>query len=171
MTSYQSQPQQKRVAALCIFALFIICLLLVLIAGAKAYKSLVSADNATKVTRFAEGIFENSVRACDEAGSVKRGTAFEGDMLVLSQTTKAGVFETRFYLYQGTLMQEYVSQSSPLNPDLAVPVMQTQEFSFLYKNNLLTITTDEGTAEIAVRSSMLNSKGTARPIEREVAHV
>lgn len=148
---------QGKLSALLLFALFIVTLLLVLAAGVKAYQALVASEQSTKQTRFVEGVLQNSVRASDEAGSVRRTQGPEGDALVLSQTTEAGVFETRYYVYHGQLLQEYTASDLPCNPELATPLAATDTFSFSYDNHLLSVTTAVGTTDIALRSGVLSA--------------
>lgn len=162
MSKTQHTSTKSKVAALVLFALFIVCLLLVLVAGVKAYSTLATADAVTKTSRFSGGMLENNVRAFDELDAVTSAQGPQGTALVLTQTTPAGAFETRLYQYNGELMQEYVAQEAPFSPELAVPVMRTKTFSFSFENNLLTIVTDEGRTYVAIRSGAGTANGQMR---------
>ena len=51
-----------RTAALALFTLFAVALLLALVAGVRVYAALVSAEDAVEDDRFATGLLVNSVR-------------------------------------------------------------------------------------------------------------
>lgn len=158
-----SLVSRNKVAGLVLFTIFVVCMLLVLVVGVKIYASAAAAEDASNLQRFSSGVLENSVRACDEAGSVAKVKGPEGNALVLKQTTDAGVFETRFYLFQGMLVQEYVPAGTPFSPDTATDIAKTSTFEFTNTAGLLTVTTDEGTTIIALRSS-----GTTSPTQQGV---
>ena len=84
--------------------------------------------------------------------AVSVGAGPEGRSLVLTERLANGTYETRIYLYRGQVVEEYSVAGTPYTPDKATPVVATGTFDFTYSQGLLTIVTDEGRAEVALRS-------------------
>lgn len=140
-----------KVAALVLFALFTVVLLVALAAGVRAYAHLTDAQDQVRTDRFADNLVVNAVRAADAFNAVSAADGPEGPVLVLSQRTAAGTFQTRIYASEGTLYQEYALDEAPLDPKTATPIMQTDTFAFSFADGLLEVTTDQGTACVALR--------------------
>lgn len=142
-----------RTAALALFTLFAVALLLALVAGVRVYAALVSAEDAVEDDRFATGLLVNSVRGADAIDAVGAAAGPQGEALVLTERARGGAFQTRIYMYDGMLMQEYAVQDAPFNPQSATPVLATDSFWFAFDDGLLTIGTDQGTTCVALRSA------------------
>lgn len=137
---------------LIIFALFVAALLAALILGTRAYSQISRMSDDVDTRRQALGVVVNSVRASDASGAVGTLDGPEGQALVLTEHLDSGDYETRFYLYQGNLVQEYTLAGTPCTPEKASVLAPSKKFDFTYKDGLLTITTDEGTASVALRN-------------------
>lgn len=146
------REQTKGIAPIILFALFVILLLLALVAGLRSYAAEVASSDESKATRLSVGFLANTVRSFDSTGFVSTGEGPEGEALVLVEHTPAGDFETRIYAYQGSLLQEYALADADYAPQSATVLFQTDEFDFSVSGNLLTIKTQAGTANVALRS-------------------
>lgn len=135
-----------------LFALFVITLLLAIVAGTKVYSALSTMRDASNADRLAMGLLVNSVRAQDAVDSVSVGKGPEGSSLVLTERLTSGTYETRIYLYKGQVVEEYALAGSTYAPAKATPIVNTTQFDFSYADGLLTIVTDQGSADIALRS-------------------
>lgn len=142
----------RGVAPLILFALFIVVLLLLLAGGVRVYQSLVAEQDVVKAQRFGTGLLVNSVRAADAYDAISAGPGPEGEVLVLSEATAAGMVETRIYLHEGRLLQEYVLAGADYRPDQALEIMQTDAFSFSFADGLLTLSTSYGSVDVALRT-------------------
>jgi hypothetical protein len=71
---------------------------------------------------------------------------------VLVERLRSGTYETRIYLYQGHVVEQYAVAAKPYEPEKATPIVPSETFSFSFEDGLLTITTDAGSAEVALRS-------------------
>ena len=91
------------------------------------------------------------MRANDSKGAIAQGQGPEGKSLVVVEPLDSGTYETRFYLYEGKVVQEYSLAGSGYTPEKATEVTASDSFDFSYSNGLLTVTTDQGTAEVALR--------------------
>lgn len=150
---------------LLLFGAFIILLLLGLWMGTVAFRAINTMQNTTDDARLSLNSLQNRVRSFDEAGSFSTGDGPEGPAMVFTYKLDAGNYETRIYLYEGFLVQELAFSTDPYLPMTATKIVETSTFQFNYNNGLLTITTDQGTAKVALRSEAnasttnLNSSG------------
>ncbi len=141
-----------RVFTVILFVMFIVLLLLAIMAGTLVYKNLSTMSSVANDSRVALSLLANSVRGVDAAGAVGVGVGPEGNALVLTETFPSGTFETRIYLYKGQVMQEYAVTGAEYTPERATPVVASKTFGFEYADGLLSLTTDHGTAEVALRT-------------------
>lgn len=132
---------------------FFLALLLALFAGATVYKGIFDNTTTTNNARQGAGLVCNAIRANDEKGTIAVGEGPEGRSLVIREMLATGTYETRFYLYQGNVVQEYSLATNPYTPAKATAVTASSAFDFSYSHGLLTVTTDQGTAEVAMRSA------------------
>jgi len=151
--SSSSGHDWNRVFTLVIFALFVVALLVTIVMGTQTYSSLASQKERSEDQRIALNLITNSVKANDGPNSVQIGNGPEGRALVLAETLDSGSYETRFYLYQGNIVEEYSLASSGYTPEKAVVVAPSQNFDFTYANGLLTINCDQGSSSVAIRSA------------------
>ena len=143
----------SRIPSLVLFALFIIVLLIALVAGVRAYSSIVNEGDNADEQRFANGLIINSVRAMDSYASIQEGQGPQGKSIVLLENTDAGFFETRIYLWQGEVILEFASSYEPYQPSRGTKLMVSQTFDIVLEPGILHVTTDEGTTDIAIRSN------------------
>lgn len=147
------------VTSLVLFALFFVVLLLALVAGVRVYSSIVDDRSASEELRMEHGFLVTSVQSADSAGSVSIGQGPEGPSLVISENTLAGTIETRIYAYMGSVVQEYVKAESPISPNAATVIFKSALFEPSITGNLVSIVTDTGLTEVALRADMPEGKG------------
>ena len=149
-----SRKSEKYVGVfpLLLFAFFVIALLMAIIAGTSIYRSLSNMRASSNDARLGLNLIANSVRASDASGSVAVGTGPEGRSLVLVESMPSGTYETRIYRYQGSILEEYSLAGSSYTPGKATRLTGSQTFGFSYKGGLLTVTTDQGSVDIALRN-------------------
>ena len=135
-----------------LFALFIVALLIAITAGTGLYRALVDVREQADASRLATGLIANSVRAADAVDAVGAGQGPEGLSLVLTERLDNGTFETRIYAYQGSIVEEYALADAAYTPEKASPIVESQRFAFSYENGLLTVETDDGSVQVALRS-------------------
>ena len=104
-----------------------------------------------RAQRKGAGLICNVVRANDSKGAIAQGQGPEGKSLVVVEPLDSGTYETRFYLYEGKVVQEYSLAGSGYTPEKATEVTASDTFDFSYSDGLLAVTTDQGTAEVALR--------------------
>ena len=153
-----SVPVRERTAnysrffTLALFALFIVMLMIALLACVSVYKTLSASGAAADSERLSKSLLANVVRANDAADAVSIIQGPEGKALVLTERLDSGNYETRIYLYEGAVMQEYVVEGSDFTPASGIKVIESKTFDVDYSNSLITINTDGGTVKVATRS-------------------
>ena len=143
----------RRIFSILLFTVFVVVDLLALAAGTSSYGSLtkMQATNDARITSLGPVI--SSVRANDAEGGVRKSfDAPEGEALVLTQSDDQGSYETRIYLYQGKIMQEFALANAPYTPSKATELASSSTFEFSYNDDVLTIRTDAGEGKVALRN-------------------
>ena len=142
----------KRIFPALTLGVFFLALLLALASGAMVYKAISDSTTANNAERTGAGLICNAIHANDAKGAIAIRSGAEGRSLVIEEILNTGTYETRFYLHDGKVLQEYSLATSPYSPDKATVVTTSNTFNFTYSHGLLTVTTDQGTAEVAIRS-------------------
>ena len=125
--------------ALTVFAVFAVCVLLVLLYGADCYADLVRRGEETFRSRTAVGYLTTRVRQA-ESVSV---TDLEGcDALVFHENTDGLSFVTYVYCYEGFLRELYCAPGASLPPSAGEKIMEAEKLSLLAADGLLTANID-----------------------------
>lgn len=150
-----SQYQEKsggRFFTVILFAFIVFFLLITLFVGMQVYSFINSSREASDDTRLGLSLITNSVRMNDAVDAIGVGNGPQGNALVLTERLDSGSYETRIYLYQGMIVEEYAIAESPYTPAKARELVESDSFEFDYANGLLSIYTDQGTAYVAIHS-------------------
>lgn len=142
---------------LVLFGAFVVLLLLGLWMGTVAFRTITVMQDATDDARLALTSLQNRVRSFDQADSFGTAQGPEGPAIVFTYKLEAGDYETRLYLYQGALVQELAFSTDPYLPMTATKIVETSTFAFTCENGLLSVTCDQGTVDVALRSEVLTS--------------
>lgn len=139
---------------LLLFGAFVILLLLGLWLGTVAFRSITATQATTDNARLALNSVHNRVRSFDALDAFSVGSGPEGPSMVFTHKLEAGNYENRLYLHEGALVQELAFDTDPYLPMTASTIVDTQTFAFSYDASagLLTVTTDQGTVDVALRS-------------------
>ena len=164
----QQRRYPMRLFSIALMTVFFVFLMFGLAAGARMYQSAVEAHDLANQLHLQSGLITNVIRYNDVAVAVREGEGPEGPSLVLVRTLSSGTYETRIYQYQHKVMQEFTAAGRPYNPAGATPLLDTDTFDFSIDGNLVTITCDQGSFAVALRSDTAGeSVRTAAPITTE----
>lgn len=156
MTTIRSSKAGKNRAALfsgLLMLVFLGILLLALFTGVTIYQHVANAQLSSDQNRLGTQVIANNIRSKDGSGMVRIGTGPEGRSLVLVEELETGNYETRIYLTNGQIVQEYAFAGAAYNPDKAVKLVDSSKFLISYDSGLVTIVTDQGASEIALRAT------------------
>lgn len=143
----------NRLLTLLLFLMITILLLIALSLSVNVYRSLTVSHAEQTALREKVSLVANTVRLFDTENSVSTREGLEGPALVLAEDVDSQKFEMRYYLYEGSVMQEYLLASAPYSPDSAAAVFSSSQFDVAVSGNLVTITTDAGVSRVSLRSA------------------
>lgn len=136
--------------ALLLFGVFAVCVLVVLLTGADAYRRLTQRDRAAYDRRTCVQYVATRVRQADALD----GVAVEDFGGTACLTLRDGGYATRVYCYDGWLMELYCADGSELSPEDGERVMAARELDLSLADGLLTIAAVDGQG---TRSTLLLS--------------
>lgn len=144
------------------FCVFALCILLVLLTGARSYRGLAARDSASYSRNIAARYVAAKIRHADMADSIFVGdfsgenqTAEKGTTLFLAEKDGGRTYYTRIYCYKGFVRELYAPASDSFQPADGDTVLAAEELRFRLERNtgLLTVySTDRGgqTAEVTL---------------------
>ena len=148
----EQQKSSSRLFTVLLMGVFFVVLMGMLAAGASIYSSIVEVKSYTDDAHVQSGLLANTVHVNDSVFAVESGEGPEGPSLVLVEALETGTYETRIYRYHDTIYQEYAIAGRECNPKSATPLFKSKTFEFSFDGELLSLTTDQGTLEVALRS-------------------
>lgn len=131
---------------------FLAILLVALVTGVTIYKNVANIQLSTDEGRLGKQLIGNTVRARDGVNAVRVGVGPEGPSLVLVEYLDTGTYETRIYLINDAIVEEYTVSGTPYDASRSVKLADSSKFDLSYDSGLLTIKTDQGTTEVALRT-------------------
>lgn len=143
--------------ALGLFVLFVAALSLALVAGVRSYAGIVDVNDEARDQRVANGAIANTLHAMDSYDAIGADELDQGKALVVRESTDVGVFENRIYLWKGNVLLEFALAGDPYVPSRGIKLVASDTFDFTIDGSLVSITTDEGTTEVAMRSGQVMS--------------
>ncbi len=148
--------------ALLLFGIFAVCLLAVLLSGAKTYRSLTERGRAAYDRRVCAQYLAARVRQADRQNAVRVAQFGDGDALVLSEEIDGAEYETRVYVSGGYLMELFCAADAELSPGDGQRIMPAEKLEAVYSGGLLTLrlTVEGDTAQIVL--SLRSEKGERR---------
>lgn len=135
-----------------LLAVFFIVLMIGLAAGVAMYQATANNQIDINNARMQAGLLASNVHANDDASALGVGEGPEGRSLVLTKYAGDDSYELRIYLYKGHIVQEYSLTGSEYTPSRAQALLESDSFSFQLHGSLLTLTTDQGSTNVALRS-------------------
>jgi hypothetical protein len=135
-----------------LLGVFFIVLMIGLAAGVAMYQATANNQIDTNNARMQAGLLASNIHANDGASALGTGEGPEGRSLVLTKRVDGNAYELRIYLYKGYIVEEYSVAGSEYTPERAQPLLQSKSFDFQLRGSLLTLSTDQGSTNVALRS-------------------
>lgn len=143
----------RNVFAAVLFAVLAVMMFAALAAGTGAFRAIAADGQAASQQRLGTSLLANTVRGADAADAVSAAEGPEGPALVLSEHLDTGDFETRLYLSDGWIVQEYAPAGAEYSSDAATRMVESQTFSFQIEPSAVRLSCDEGETLVALRSA------------------
>ena len=157
MKKRTTQHQIDGLAALLLFGIFAVCVLMVLLTGANAYRRLTERDQQAYQRRTCAQYIAARVRQADSLGGVALESFGDGYALALTEDEN---YHTLVYCYDGWLMELYCGVDAELEPQDGERLLEMDGLEFSLKDGLLTAAIDgaDGTEDV-LRLSLRSGKG------------
>lgn len=142
---------------LLLFGVFAVCVLIVLLTGARAYRGLTERDRAAYDRRTCVQYIATKVRQGDLTGGIAVEPFGNGAALCLKDP---GGFITRLYCHDGWLMELYTFADGALEPQDGEKVMPLEGLALTLEDGFLTaeIQLGEGVTD-TLRLSLRSEEG------------
>lgn len=152
-----TRRQMDGLLMLLLFGVFAVCVLIVLLAGARAYRGLTERDGAAYDRRTCLQYLTARVRQGDLAGGVTVEPF--GDGAALCMWDPEG-FVTRVYCHDGWLMELYTFEDAELEPQDGEKVLPLEGLDLTLEDGFLTaeVRQGEGVTD-ALRLSLRGGEG------------
>lgn len=147
---------------LLLFGVFAVCVLVVLLTGAQAYRRITERDQAAHSRRACVQYIATNVRQNDRVDGI-RVENFQG-MDALTFHTAPG-YITRIYCYQGHLMELYAPEGVEMLPEDGETILALQSLQMELSQGILSVTVEDEAGEISRLSLSLRSAGGNVPHE------
>lgn len=125
------------VLALLNLTVFALCVLLVLLAGARIYRNLVDRGQKVYEQRTALQYLTTRVR---QAQTVEIGNLEDCEALILKETLEGETYTTYVYCYEGWLRELYAVAGAKLPPQAGEPLLEGENLHLKQEGSLLTVT-------------------------------
>lgn len=126
------------VLALVLLGVFAVCVLLVLLQGARTYQHLTQRGQDSYNERTAAQYIVTRVRQADTIGAVSISSLGGTQTLELTETIDGDVYITRVYCYGGYIRELFSSASLEFAPGDGQCILPAEELEFALEDGLLT---------------------------------
>lgn len=132
----QTFHKLTRLMALLTFAVFAVCVLLVLLSGADVYRRLAEDRQAQYARRTAAQYITTRIR---QGESVEIGEFSGLDTLQFRETLNGRSYITRIYCYDGALRELFTSEDGQFLPEDGEKLLDLEALSLSAEDGLLTV--------------------------------
>lgn len=144
----QNRRKADTLLVLLLFGVFAVCILMVLLTGADAYKRLSQRDQSGYDERTASQYLATRVRQADRLGGV-RIDSFQGvDALIFAEEIEGEAYETRIYCYDGYLRELFAAADGVFYPEDGEKVLAADGLTLSCEGRLLTAELTDGEGQI-----------------------
>lgn len=163
MKRERGQGNISGLAALMVFGVFALCILLVLLTGADRYQRLNLRDQSAYSHRTAVQYVATRVRQADKAGALSVGQLGGADALFIAEEYDGVSYVTCVYCYEGTLRELFTFADEPLAPEDGEILLPLQGLELELDGQLLTARLTDETGEMQHLNLFLRSGEGAAP--------
>lgn len=158
MKKRMTQHHMEGLGALLLFGIFAVCVLMVLLTGADAYRRLTERDQQAYLRRTCSQYVAARVRQADSLAGITVEPFGDGNALTLVED--GGAYRTRIYCCEGWLMELYCAVDADLDPEDGEKILEMEALELSLKEGFLTakISGADGSQDI-LRLSLRSGKG------------
>lgn len=144
----KEQGRKRNISSLLVlllFAVFVICILAVLLTGAQVYQNLAQRDQESYDRRTVAQYIATKVRQTDAESFVftapfsEDAAQTEGDTLYLTEQLEGEDYYTRIYCHDGYVRELFASCYDEFLPEDGEKIMEAEDLLFAVEDGLLTV--------------------------------
>ena len=142
MKSFKRKSNISTVAALLTFAVFAVCVVSVLLYGAKAYKNLTGVDSENYTYRTCAQFINTKLHQGVCADRVSTGRFGDGDCIIFEETIEGDDYLTGLYCHDGWLCELFISKDAgfeSFEPQDGEKVLEASVLQTSLKDGLLSV--------------------------------
>ena len=137
MENTHKKQNTTDLAALLVFTVFALCVLLVLLTGADLYRKLTLRDQRSYALRTAAQYITTRVRQANQLDGVTVEDFHGISSLVLREQIDGEWYETRVYCYEGYIRELFSSADSGLGPEDGEKLLLADALTFQLAGQIL----------------------------------
>ena len=134
----QTESKITGLLTLVLLTVFALCILMVLLMGARGYEALVHRDGQTYARRTAAQYLATRVRQGDTLEGMAVVDFGGHSTLVLRQEIEGDTYLTRIYCHEGFLRELFTAEGGSFSPEDGEKLLELQAISFAMQEDLLT---------------------------------
>lgn len=148
---------------LLLFSVFALCILLVLLTGADAYRELNQRDQESYDRRTAVQYLATRVRQADRLGGLEVEAFGTGDSLLLTEEINGSLYETRVYCWEGSLRELFTAAGQGLTPQDGEIILPAEDLAVTLEDGVLDLRLTDGTGQAQTLTLTLRSREDVTP--------
>jgi|GEM_PF-2514312 len=145
-------PESSAGFVMALFALMLLVILGVSALSGRMYERITESRAANMQARSTLAYVSTRIALSDEEGTLSVEEGEHGDVLVINEPYVNNGYETRLYLSDGYLVEEYTPDDVEDAQTVLQKVAPCTSFSVTIDGRLATVTCDEGTRQIYVHT-------------------
>lgn len=162
MKKSESKTHIEGLLVLVLFCVFAICILSVLLTGAKAYGRLVDSQQVSYEKRTVPQYIATKIRQTDVSGAVSIGDFGGVEALELVELPEKE-YVTRIYCYDGYLRELFSTVTGNFEPEAGEKILEAQQVDFSLNENCLRVTvTGTDGEKTEVKLTLRSNRGGGR---------
>ena len=159
----QHNHRTDGLTVLLLFAVFAVCILLVLLLGADTYRGITQRGQAAYDRRTAVQYLSAKVRQAENGGAVSLSSSgAAGDTLSLAERAGGGDYVTLIYCYDGWLRELFSAAGEDFSPDAGENLFPARELSLELEDGALSFSmTEENGGTVHFTLALRGGEGAA----------
>lgn len=147
MKDVRRKGKMTGVVALLVFCIFAVCIVLVLLTGANAYRGLTQRDQSAYSRRTAAQYLTTRVRQADRDGQIAVGKFGGEDALLLEEEIDGVLFITRVYYHDGAIRELFTVADETFAPEDGEEILPARSLTVEKEGQWLrfSVTGEDGT--------------------------
>jgi len=131
-------------AALVLFGVFAVCVLAVLLSGAKAYRRITERDARTYDSRTCAQFIATKLRQAPAPDAVALSDFGSSDAIEIRESINGEEYITRLYCHDGWLMELFTAADGEFSPEDGEQILPARSLSLSEESGLISVTVIDG---------------------------